>query len=105
MRRQGPARLTFQNALIEAWLLHYGLIPAVEDEGFWAGCWAGFVAWGWAGDRIWLDKLDRRAMRRLLKEGTWPGLIDVAKQEAREELDRRLHLEERRARRGWARYW
>lgn len=88
--RKHTTRLAFKDAFNEASLLRDGLIPAVENEGFWKGCWRGFVAWNWAGDRIWLDKPDRRAMRRLLMEGAWPGLIDLQKQTARDELDRRL---------------
>lgn len=99
--RKRTARLALKDARIEASLLHLGLIPAVEREGFWASCWAGYVAWDWAGARVWLDKPERRAMRRLLMENTWPGLIDLEKQLAREELDRRLRREERRYRRGW----
>ena len=102
--RKRRSRLPFKDARCEAALLRDGLIPAVEDEGFWKDCWMGFVAWNWAGDRIWLDKPDRRAMRRLLMEGTWPDLIDLAKQQGREELDRRLRREERRSERGWSGY-
>lgn len=99
-RRHHIQRFTTDDATSERYILQNGYVPAIERDGFWSGCWAGFAALDSHGKREFLsDKKLRRAMRRLIDRGTFGSLIDVHEQHQRDAFDREMVLMERRERR------
>jgi hypothetical protein len=90
----------------ENYVRENGFLLAIERDGFWRGCWAGYVASDPQGRRVLLDNSkQRRAMRRLLEAGAFASRIDLGEQHKREAFDRKMRLAERLAERCDRRDW
>lgn len=103
-RRHHTQSFTTADVASERYILQNRYVPAIERDGFWRGCWAGFAVLDSRGRREFLsDKKLRRAMRRLIDRGAFGSLIDVHEQHKRDAFDREMLLTERHERRQYGR--